>query len=96
MLRRARETAQPDAFRRYTRSFIKDDFATDAGKVTSPMLVLYGEYDNGISEALVRGVYPGLYPHAVIEKIGNSGHYPMQETPIYFAARLEAFVSQFG
>lgn len=96
MLRRARETAQPDAFRSYMRSFIKDDFAADAGKVTSPMLVLYGEYDNGISEALVRGVYPGLYPHAVIEKIGNSGHYPMQEAPIYFAARLEAFISQFG
>jgi hypothetical protein len=57
------------------------------------MLALFDEFDNGISEDLV----PGVYPAHIMPKSRRSaicGHYPMQETPIHSATRLQASISR--
>jgi pimeloyl-ACP methyl ester carboxylesterase len=91
-LKRAREISRPEAFRSYMRSFIRDDISAGCDAVTAPMLVLAGEHDGGVRAEMLNAVIPSLFPHARIELIGNAGHYPMEETPVWLTARLEDFM----
>jgi len=93
LLRRARETSRPEAFRSYMRSFIRDDLSAGADQVKAPMLVVAGEYDGGVRADMLQAVIPTLFPHAVIEVIANTGHYPMDEVPLHLVTRMEAFMS---
>ncbi len=96
IMRRTRETTELDAFRHYGRAFIETNFADAAKSITSPMLILVGEHDAGVSENVVRTVFPPLYPHVEIEVLPNAGHYPMLETPAWLMTRIELFLNSTG
>ena len=88
----ARRSTEPEAFRRYGRTFIETDFGDEAKQVKVPILILVGQHDAGVSEESVRRSFPLLYPHVEIEILPNSGHYPMVETPAWLMTRIEQFL----
>jgi pimeloyl-ACP methyl ester carboxylesterase len=93
-LKRAREISRPEAFRSYMRSFIRDDLSVGSAAVAAPIMILAGEHDGGVPADMLRAVMTSLFPSAKIELIGNSGHYPMEETPVWLTTHIEEFMRQ--
>ena len=57
-----------------------------------PVQVIVGEHDAAIPAAVMEQTWLRWYPNARLELIGNTGHYPADETPIALATAIEAFL----
>lgn len=88
-----RSTTTADAFSDYLEAFSRTDFSAEARTVLTPILVLIGEHDAGVSDDFVRATFPALYPHVQLEVLPNSGHYPMVESPAWLVTTMEKFLA---
>ena len=86
------ETTTRDAYADYLVAFSTTDFAAEAAGLETPIKVLVGEFDPALNEDFMRETFLAWYPNAAVETIGNTGHYPMQETPVILATMMEAFM----
>lgn len=93
ILQHARKTTTAESFGKYYTAFSKSNFSEAAANLKTPMLVLIGAKDGGVSEEFVRATFPVLYPHAELEVLPDAGHYPMIETPAYLVSRIQDFLS---
>ena len=85
-----------DAFHGYMRAFTETNFLEEARGNATPILVLPGEFDFAIPEEAMRQTLMQWYPNASLEVVRNSGHYPMQETPVYLATQAQAFFEKYA
>ncbi|MCH7748192.1 MAG: alpha/beta hydrolase [Acidobacteria bacterium] len=73
----------------------KTNFAEEVQGLARPFLVVIGENDTeGLDEPTMKAAFLAWQPNAELVTIPNSGHYPMQEAPPYFATVIEDFLRQ--
>jgi pimeloyl-ACP methyl ester carboxylesterase len=92
LVSRSRESSTENAFGTYLASWARGDFSEDINGISVPMLVLVGEHDPALRPELMEATFMRWYPRAQLEVISNSGHYPMWETPIDLAGRIQRFI----
>ncbi|KAF7963736.1 alpha/beta hydrolase [Cupriavidus sp. UYMU48A] len=84
--------ADADAFGAYFQAWADTDFSAEIAGNRVPTLLLVGEHDPSLTAGVMEQTYGKVLPDLIIDVIRNSGHYPMDETPVYLATRIEAFL----
>jgi len=92
LIRRSRETTKAAAFHDYMLAWTETDFSDEVIGNETPVLVLVGEYDQAITADAMTHSLLEWYPNATFDIIGNSGHFPMAETPVRLATLMEDYM----
>lgn len=88
--------ADRDAMRGYAAMWLDEDFseAVQAAKIGTPVLVIGGRNDlPGFQQAYYDATIAQWLPNIDFQYIDNSGHYPMNETPVLFANIIETHMN---
>lgn len=90
-----RLTSTPKARVGYLHMFSESNFSDQIKGLKTPFLVIVGQYDTeGYNEFMMRQTFLKWYPNAELVTLANSGHYPMQEAPLYLLSLIENFLEK--
>jgi pimeloyl-ACP methyl ester carboxylesterase len=95
-VRRSRETTTVEAYADYLQAWTQTNFADETKGLELPLLVCPGEHDGALTADVMRQTYMEWYPNATLEVLPNSGHYPMQEIPVYLTTLTENFMRGYS
>ena len=75
----------------YLEMFDKSDFHEDVQGLAIPVTVILGQNDLPFFQPdYIEGTFGTWYPNLTIVVSPNAGHYPMQETPVFYASAVDA------
>lgn len=92
MVRDSFAQSKQEVLSSYLASWARSDFSERIKGNPVPILVIIGEHDPAINEALVGETFLAWYPNVEFEIMTNAGHYPMFETPVTLATSVERFL----
>jgi pimeloyl-ACP methyl ester carboxylesterase len=82
-----------EGFRGAVVAWTNPDFLDEVQGRDLPILVIPGEHDPALGEATVNQTWKPFFPNCSVEVMPNAGHYPMFETPVALATRINAFIA---
>ncbi|WP_258238511.1 alpha/beta fold hydrolase [Arcobacter sp. CECT 8986] len=76
----------------YMKMYLEEDFSNEASNIKIPVKVIVGKYDFPVfSKIVIKKAFEKWYKDLEIFEIEDAGHYPMVETPVLFASKIEEF-----
>ena len=88
------DNSTAEALGAYLKSWAKTDFSAQVKGNEAAVKLIVGETDPALSAAVMEQTWLASYPHAELEVLANTGHYPMFETPAALAASVEEFLGR--
>ena len=89
-----RKTVSADAMNAYATMWSKTDFSAEVKGNATPVLVVYGQFDNeALRKDALGAVLKPWYPN-LEETECLSGHYPMIESPVQYAEAVIGFLKR--
>lgn len=89
------EKINAQAFGAYFDAWATARFQEQLVGKSCPALVIVGGHDPAMTEDYVASSWRVQFPELRLERMENAGHYPMFETPLALATRVEAFLAEF-
>ena len=75
----------------YLEMFDKSDFHSEVERLKMPVTVILGENDLPFFQPdHIAGTFGKWYGDLTVVVSPNAGHYPMQETPVFYASVVDA------
>ena len=93
MVAELRQRSTSEARLGYLKMFSYTNFSESVKGLSTPILVLFGEYDFEGSEVFMRKTFLNWYPNAQLECCRKSVHYPMKETSEALVVSFVKFLS---